>query len=703
MIAAPADVSLRTAQNRDCCSSRRQDQPTRCRVRTAQQPSSRSREWRAYAAIGLGCIIALGALEMRHRSEIAELQATHRREWHDRTVDVAQRVRTMLDRLYDGLRTMSRLPGVQESTRTGTALSPDARVTLQELYNSLATRVALSEIYVVPATLDPDAAVDAGVPREPITTFDQLIVGQHADSTAEAVAGGDESGVEEIEVFEYRAMRDQFRWFAEHAPSTAAFDGLSVPALLSAELVTCDNSRFDPGHPNDADRSGFVYSVPVYGTDGRLSGSMSGVFLSRALGDLLPDGHWALRNPAWQATIGGRHGTWTTWASDVSAIRPADGLLYSEVLPLDVVDAGGPWTLWAGAENELFEARSDVQTAHRFRNIGMALVVLFAALLVGIVLARRPQTHVRRILSGVDAACNGDLRTSVDVNDDGVFGQIATGLNELLASQREAVQVIGTTADDVAESVAVLTSINGQLADATADSDARASQLATASERLAEHAVSLADRLNQMHGAVEGMASDARETASTARAAHDTAQTGTSAVERLCTANVEVESAVREIASIASQTNLLALNAGIEAARAGEAGRGFAVVADQVKALSLRVSVATSDIAQRIAVITQGSDEVSAAMRDITAKLTAITRRQTTIATVVEEQAGATRDMVSRSSEVASTVGRMSTGIGDIAQATRATVEQMNQLKRASTGLEGLAATMRGLCARFTV
>ncbi|TGU29150.1 GGDEF-domain containing protein, partial [bacterium M00.F.Ca.ET.152.01.1.1] len=64
-------------------------------------------------------------------------------------------------------------------------------------------------------------------------------------------------------------------------------EGLNVPIIGTKELITCDNTDFIHSG-NDADRSGFILSVPVFAADGSLRGSVSAIMLTSALRKLLP-------------------------------------------------------------------------------------------------------------------------------------------------------------------------------------------------------------------------------------------------------------------------------------------------------------------------------------------------------------------------------------------------------------------------------
>ena len=321
------------------------------------------------AIVGLGAALA-AAVYVKEQSDLKVALANYREESHATTQGVATRLEETFNHMYAGLRTMARLPGVRSIDRYAAHFDAGARQTVQEIYNNLASTVTMSEIYIVPLAFEPDQVdVLTGKLQIPITTFDQLIVGRNADLKIE----NEESELEEIEIFEYRLMRQQLAQLRTQFPHEDDIRGLEYPAIAGPEVITCDNSLFSPRRPNDKDRSGLVYSVPFYAPTGALKGEISGVILTRVLRKLLPAGNFALHNTAYHYLAGSlRAGPGQAALTEIERDRPDPRLLYSEVAPLKVRDAASRWTLWAGRPDTDYWARGDVDAARRAARLGYA-------------------------------------------------------------------------------------------------------------------------------------------------------------------------------------------------------------------------------------------------------------------------------------------------------------------------------------------
>ena len=141
--------------------------------------------------------------------------------------------------------------------------------------------MALSETYVVPLDFDPDAIdQNTGLPEFPIITFDSLIVGKTAAKRSDT--GPTSTTVPEIEIHEFRVMQDQIARLVDLGKDRASGGILAYPGISGPEVITCDNTRYSPTHPDDRDRQGLVYSVPFYGDDGALRGIVSAVILDES-------------------------------------------------------------------------------------------------------------------------------------------------------------------------------------------------------------------------------------------------------------------------------------------------------------------------------------------------------------------------------------------------------------------------------------
>lgn len=343
-------------------------------------------------ACGLAAIIAVN---FKYQDDIRLLQREYQNEHHAETTRIADEINNGMRQFYQGLRTIARMSGVRKIGHSADSLDETTRQSIQEVYNNLAINIDLSEVYIVPLELDPDK-IDprTGKLYEPITTFDSLIVGKTADDTA---GGTSPEGVEEIEIHEYRLMKQQLNWLRATAPFEKDIKGLQYPALLGKEVITCDNRQYSTVDPNDDDRSGLVYSVPFYSNSGELKGSVSGVILTNVIRSWLPDGHHVLRNASYDYTVAPSwSGAWSTSTEWVDKVKADPGLIYSEVVPITITDEGQSWFIWAGASNDTFWSLPAVEAHKKFSYSAYLAIIIFV---IGLVIYLRQQEKTHKLIT----------------------------------------------------------------------------------------------------------------------------------------------------------------------------------------------------------------------------------------------------------------------------------------------------------------
>jgi hypothetical protein len=313
-------------------------------------------------------LFALGFIEWRRQSEIHTARATHIKESSAEAQAAAFAFESKMLQVYQNLRTIARLPGVQKLERHALNFDENARWSVQEIYNNLSQNVDVSEVYIVPLSFNPERMDPVtGKLEEPIIHFDELITNRTADRPVEGAAESKE--VEEIEIHEYRYMRAQLDRFHAAFPNKAIGSGLEYPAMSSPALITCDNTRYSPSNPDDRDRMGIIYSVPYYGEDRQLRGMISAVILVAALSDMLPQKDFALSNTSCRPDSPLASLRRLAALRDAHLERAKRSLSASSRAPLTVplTDLLGPWRLWARSDDATFWQRSDVGSSQESR------------------------------------------------------------------------------------------------------------------------------------------------------------------------------------------------------------------------------------------------------------------------------------------------------------------------------------------------
>lgn len=333
---------------------------------------------------------------------------TFRQEAHERAAATREIIDDKFRQIKQGLRTIGLLPNVRRIDRHGQNLNADALESIQQIYNNLRANVDVSEVYIVPVDLEPDAIdPETGKLQEPIAMFDQLIVNAaaRASSLGEMPIGKSlEEDEEEIEIEEYRALRAQMATMTLHYPDAAAFRGIVRPMLATPEVITCDNTVFIHTH-RDSDRVGILLSVPFYGMDGRLRGAITAIIRTQALAAYLPDSDFALVHPSngyvvWPSQEGAEHSS----ASYVRHAEPDPALLFSEVQSLGVHDPQNPWMLWSGRSNDAFLNGTAAQAVLTFKYVSFAIILACLCLCIAAVFAIRALLRAKGATEHAEAA-----------------------------------------------------------------------------------------------------------------------------------------------------------------------------------------------------------------------------------------------------------------------------------------------------------
>ena len=105
----------------------------------------------------LFALLLIGLMYGRFKLQRSDDLMHYRVEQHAEGSDAAMRIDAVFASVYENLRTIARLPGVRALERNGENFDANARLTVQEIYNNMASRVTLSEVYLVPLNFDPDA------------------------------------------------------------------------------------------------------------------------------------------------------------------------------------------------------------------------------------------------------------------------------------------------------------------------------------------------------------------------------------------------------------------------------------------------------------------------------------------------------------------------------------------------------------------
>lgn len=384
--------------------------------------------------------------------------------------------------------------------------------------------------------------------------------------------------------------------------------------------------------------------------------------------------------------------------------------------------------------NNTIKAVVAVQDQERYSRIAIAVLMGITAVAV-IITTIFAAALIKQIYQSIEQLSNaakeislGDVEVKLVKYGDDEFGDLVDDYTEVIKNIKYQANIAQEVAngnltvnvqpksgkDLMGNSLKKLVEDNhrvlNNISDAAYQVTVGASQVASASQSLAQGSTEQASAIEQITASMGEIAEKTKQNAEQAGAAVDLIERAIGdvkygnqqmqdmmvAMQDINKASESISKIIKVIDDIAFQTNILALNAAVEAARAGEAGKGFAVVAEEVRSLAAKSAGAASETAElienSIAKVGTGSQ-----IAEETAKAL------DTITDVVHQSEELINNISEVSNYQATSVAQIEQAIMQVSQVVQTDSATSEECASASEELSNQAARMRDMLSIYNL
>ncbi len=522
----------------------------------------------------------IAGIVVNYNHQIDYLKNKFIKEKHLEALSVADYMATQFNYIHQLIRSIGTFSSIREIDRYAKNFSEESRNSIRQLYRYAFLNVALSEIYIVPNKINPDA-IDrvTNKSEEPILMFDDFIAADEGKKE-------NESKLEEVEIEEYRLLSTQMDFFNGKYPTISDVKEKKFPVISGKEVITCDNSEFTQELLKKGDntlRKGLVISTPVYDKNGKFHAAITAVIRTAAMAKQLPKRNYFL---FLNNDVGFYNDPSKELLNNLSQIKNNQkaNLIYSEKIKVAIDDEAGQWQLISLASDNDFYFSSEVIAQKR-----NAIVLSFILVLGGFGLSFYFfKGNIRKeMIFDIAHSLMNDSEKMVSMAKD--LKQNSSAINDSIIKQSTSSTEIAESVEEINQTVELNTNVAGVLKKISERSNLEC-------EQGRENYLQIQSFLKEIHESVNEI--------------KYTVEKSQKNIDKVIDFLSQVEDKTKIINEIVFQTRILSFNAAVEAARAGDKGSGFAVVAEEVGKLALLSGEAAKEISQLLSTGVQGTKDI---------------------------------------------------------------------------------------------